>query len=413
MTLLIQRQSRNTMARCLARLFIGALLPGMLLAQSAPPAEPASREEVIAAEQARKAAQGRPPKRDRAEELVLKGEKMFLVDPSGFFPYFDSVYQGGGVTLGAGYRWFYGDNTFWEVKGLYSFLNYKLIEGATVSKDRMKGRLTLGARLGWRDATQVAYYGVGMQSKPEDRANFRFQETYADGSAVYRPVRWLPFKGALSYENWNTKEGQGSDPSIETRYTAQTAPGLGADPAYVHSQVSVGIDSRTAPGYTTRGGLYEVTFHDYHNTSGGPYSFQKLDAEAVQHIPLLRETWVLAGRARMETVLNDDSQVPYFMLPSLGSGSTLRGFSSYRFRDRHSLLMNAEFRWLPARGLDMALFYDGGKVASRRDQLDFNGWKSNVGIGARIHGPLMTPLRIDLAVGNEGWRLVISSGPIF
>ena len=26
---------------------------------------------------------------------------------------------------------------------------------------------------------------------------------------------------------------------------------------------------------------------------------------------------------------------------------------------------------------------------------------------------LMTPLRIDLAVGNEGWRLVFSGGPIF
>jgi len=259
----------------------------------------------------------------------------------------------------------------------------------------------------------VAYYGLGMQSKPEDRTNFRFQETYADGSAVYRPVRWLPFKGTVSYENWNTKEGKGSDPSIETRYTAQTAPGLGADPSYIHSKASVGIDWRTSPGYSRRGGLYEVTFHDYHNTNGGLYSFQKLDAEAIQYIPLLRETWVLAGRAKMETMLNDNSLVPYFMLPSLGSGSTLRAYSSYRFRDRHSLLTNAEFRWLPAAALDMAFFYDGGKVASRRDQLDFKGWKSNVGIGARFHGPNMTPLRIDLAVGNEGWRLVISGGPVF
>jgi hypothetical protein len=115
----------------------------------------------------------------------------------------------------------------------------------------------------------------------------------------------------------------------------------------------------------------------------------------------------------METMLNDNSVVPYFLLPSLGSGSTLRAYSSYRFRDRHSLLANAELRWLPMTGLDMALFYDGGKVASRRDQLDFQGWKNNVGIGARFHGPFMTPVRIELAVGNEGWRLVISGGPIF
>ena len=48
-------------------------------------------------------------------------------------------------------------------------------------------------------------------------------------------------------------------------------------------------------------------------------------------------------------MLNDNGLIPYFMLPSLGSGSTLRGYSSYRFRDRHSMLMNAEFRWIPAR----------------------------------------------------------------
>jgi hypothetical protein len=101
------------------------------------------------------------------------------------------------------------------------------------------------------------------------------------------------------------------------------------------------------------------------------------------------------------------------MLPSLGSGSTLRGYSSYRFRDRHSLLFNAEFRWMPAVGLDMALFYDAGKVAPKRDQLDFKGMKSDFGIGARFHGPFATPIRIDMAISNEGWRLVLSGGPIF
>ena len=220
-------------------------------------------------------------------------------------------------------------------------------------------------------------------------------------------------KGTLAYEHWNTLEGTGGDPSIETRYTAATAPGLGAEPGYVHTEISSGIDWRQSPGYTRRGGLYEVTFHDYENVGGGPYSFQKLDAEVIQHVPLLRETWVLAARGRMETILNDNDVIPYFMLPSLGSGSTLRGYSSYRFRDRHSLLFNAEFRWMPAVGLDMALFYDAGKVAPRRDQLDFKGMKSDVGIGARFHGPFATPIRIDLAVGNEGWRLVLSGGPIF
>jgi hypothetical protein len=388
------------------------VLSSALLAQ-APPAQLGSREESIAEQQAEKAKVSRPPQPDKAEALVRKAQNIFLVDPSGFYPYFASVYHGGGLTLGAGYRRFFGDNTYWDVKGLYSFLNYKLIEGGVGSKDHLSKRLNFGTRLGWRDATQVAYYGLGMSSSKDERTNFRFQETYADGNAVFRPARWLPIKGTLAYEKWDTMEGKGSFPSIETSHTPQTAPGLGADPKYVHTYVSAGIDWRQSPGYTRRGGLYEVTFHDYHNTDGGVYSFQKLDAEVNQHVPLLRETWVLAARGRVETTLNDNAVIPYFLLPSLGSGSTLRGYASDRFRDRHSMLMNAEVRWIPALGLDMALFYDAGKVTSRRSDLDFKGLKSSVGIGARFHGPLATPLRIDFAVGNEGWRLVFAGGPIF
>ena len=76
--------------------------------------------------------------------------------------------------------------------------------------------------------------------------------------------------------------------------------------------------------------------------------------------------------------------------------------------------MTAEFRWIPNPwGLDMALFYDAGKVTSRRSDLNLKSLKSDIGIGARFHGPFSTPLRLEFAVGNEGWNLVISSDAVF
>jgi hypothetical protein len=393
---------------------LGAVVfSGALLAQAPSAQQPATREESIALRQAEKARTAQPPKPDKAERWVLKAEDMFLVNPSGFFPYFGSVYHGGGLTVGAGYRKFYGDNSFWEVKGLYSVLNYKLIEGGTVSRDHWNRMLSFGSRLGWRDATEVPYYGLGQNNTKDDRANFRFQQTYLEGFAELRPRRWLPIRGTVGYEHWNLLSGKGDEPSIETVYTPQTAPGLGASPSYVHSQVSVGIDWRQSPGYSTRGGLYQATLHDYNNTGSGAYSFQRLDTEVIQYLPLYRETWVLAARGKMQTTLNNNDLIPYFLLPALGSGDTLRAYNTDRFRDRHSLLFNLEFRWLPARALDMAVFYDAGKVASRRSDLDFTKMKSDVGIGARIHGLMATPLRVDLAVGNEGWRIVFSGGPVF
>ena len=53
-----------------------------------------------------------------------------------------------------------------------------------------------------------------------------------------------------------------------------------------------------------------------------------------------------AVRGRGQTTLNDNDLIPYFLLPALGSGSTLRALQSDRFRDRHSMLMTAEFRWM-------------------------------------------------------------------
>ena len=56
----------------------------------------------------------------------------------------------------------------------------------------------------------------------------------------------------------------------------------------------------------------------------------------------------------------------------------------------------------------MALFYDAGKVAPRFDALSWKRLSSDVGIGVRFHGPLATPLRIELAKGQEGLRLVFA-----
>ena len=106
--------------------------------------------------------------------------------------------------------------------------------------------------------------------------------------------------------------------------------------------------------------------------------------------------------------------MPYYLLPFLGSGRTLRGYSTGRFRDRHALLTSAEFRWIPSRlALDVAVFYDAGKVARRLEDLDFNGMKSNWGVGVRFHGPTATPLRIEVARGADGFHLVFASSAAF
>jgi hypothetical protein len=371
-----------------------------------------SRADEIAAEQAKKARDLKPYVESAAERWTETITREFLAEPGGFYPFFGSVYSGGGFTLGAGYRQFYGDRTHWDVKGLYSFKNYKYIAFSTDSWGLAHGLIDLHANVGWRDATQVAYYGLGIES-PQDRSNFGMKQAFFGGDMAIRPGGHSVFGAGLAYEDFTLEEGAGTDPSIEQIHTPATAPGLGESPSYIHTMASAGIDWRPAAGYARTGGLYQISYHDYADRNGS-LDFDRVDGEIVQHIPILRENWVFSAHGLVQTILDDDNTVPYFLLPSLGSGSTLRAYPAWRFRDRHSLLMSGEFRWIPSRrGIDMAVFYDAGKVVPRWDDLSLKGLKHDVGVGIRFHGPAATPLRIEVAKGREGFNLVFAGSAAF
>ena len=385
---------------------------GMPVTTSVTAQEGDSRGAAIAAEQADKATKVAPYTPSGAERFLIETRRRLIESPSGFYPLFGSVYGGGGFTFGAGFRQFYGDRTRWDVGGMYSLKGYKLVELSTTSLGHADGRVDLLGRVGWRDATQVAYHGLGIESS-EDRTNFRMKQLFAGGNLKVRPVPVVILGAGMMFEDFTLEEGRGTQPSIEEVHTPVTAPGLGDDPTFLHTTASGGIDWRPSPGYARRGGLYEVTYHNYADRDN-TYSFDRLDAELVQHIPILRENWVISLRGMLQSTLDDEDVVPYFLLPSLGGGSTLRGYTSWRFRDRQSLLLSAEWRWIPNRlGLDMAIFYDAGIVTNRFRELTLDGMKGNVGVGVRFHSPLATPLRIELARGSEGLSLVFAGSAAF
>jgi outer membrane protein assembly factor BamA len=402
---------RSTLQRLAGAMAV--VLAAVVAAGGTASAQETTRAQEIAAEQAKKAAEAKPYTPNKFERIMDAVEAGLASPPSGVYPVLDSVYGGGGLTLGAGYRRFFARRAVWDVEGLYSIKNYKLVRFDARTPSTDDGRLNLGFQAGWRDATQVGYYGLGIDTSKDDRANADIQETWARGDVEYRPAQYVRLDGSVAYEDYRTGHGSGGDPSIETVYDPATAPGLGADPDYVHSEATAAIDWRPSAGYARRGGYYAVTLADYRDVDD-VYSFQRFHANVVQHIPLLYNNWVVSLRGRLQSTLDDDDQVPYFLMPSLGSGSTLRGYKTGRFRDRHAVLTSAELRWLPNKfGLDMALFYDAGTVAARRADLRLDEMKTDWGIGARFHAFTSTFLRIEWATGSDGQKIVFASSAAF
>jgi hypothetical protein len=386
-----------------------------LSAKAQPVATQDTREAQIAARQAEKATQLHPPTPGRGELLIRKVEQSFVSGNLHWHPFFENAYAGGGLTAGVGYLKFLGAYNWLDVRGSITIRGYKLAEAEYRAPRLFNRRGVLSVLGGWREATSVGFYGTGTANTSiDDRVDYGFRQPYLSATLDTRPTRGaLMLGGGVEYSKWDQRAGKGSDRSVEQVYTPAALPGLGGSPTYVQPHATVAVDWRPAAGYARRGGYYGATVRNYMDQDG-PFSFRQVDYEAIQHVPVLRDAWVLSLRGRVQSTFTEgNNQVPFFMLPALGNGSTLRAYSSWRFRDRHSLLLSAEWRVLVNSFVDTAVFYDAGKVTNRRGDLNLDGLKSNYGIGFRLHGPGATPLRIDLARGNEGLALIFSASPVF
>jgi hypothetical protein len=377
-------------------------------------AEPTTRQAAIEQAQAERAKTLHTYPVTGAERIAARMERVLAGEGTRLHAFMESAYSGGGFAVGAGYREFVSAYNTVDVRGSYSLANYKRAEVEFVAPRLFHRRGELSLIGGWRDATQVGFYGFGTNTSKDDRTNYRFKRPHAGGLLTLWPTRrFLLLRGGAEWTRWSQEPGLGSFPSVETVYTPATLPGLGADPTYVHTQATFGFDWRTSPGYSRRGGYYGVTGHDY-NDRDKRFGFRLMEYELVQHVPILRETWVLSFRARAVTSSDkNNQQTPFFMVPTLGGSSTLRGYSSLRFRDRNSLLLQAEWRIMASRYLDSAVFYDAGKVTEHKSELDLNGLKHDYGFGVRFHAPNITPLRLELAKGNEGLKLVVATSAVF
>jgi hypothetical protein len=322
---------------------------------------------------------------------------------------FGDIKRGSGIALGPAYGKIFGGGTMLQAKAAYSIRNFKVAQLSFQSAPLASGRLLLRSRVRWQDAPTVPLFALGPDS-PNTRTEYAETKTEFSGAAVFRPLRPLGLGAGISFERFDTGIARRANPALG--YIFAGVPGVDADPSYLHGHASVEIDSRDGEGYSRHGSLLRATLHDYRQQNTGPHSFQRVDGVAEQYIPILHGNWVIYLGVRASTTTARAGQtVPFFLMPDIG-GHDLRGFGNYRFRDRHSVLVTAEYRWYAQEYVDGAIFYDAGKAVADRSALDFSGLKSSVGAGIRFHAPRTTVLRFEIARSREGLRLILSFSPV-
>ncbi|MBI3281225.1 MAG: BamA/TamA family outer membrane protein [Acidobacteria bacterium] len=202
--------------------------------------------------------------------------------------------------------------------------------------------------------------------------------------------------------------------SAEAVFTPAQAPGIDRQTDFFRYGAFGQFDWRDDPFGPRHGGSYVIQYTRFEDMHLGLHDFNRIDVDLQQYIGFFNRTRVIALRAHTRlTDTREGQMVPFYLQPVVGGSDDLRGFRPFRFSGNNSLVLNGEYRWAIFSGLDGALFMDGGKVFSRRGELNFRNLEGSAGFGLRFNARNRTFMRLDVGFSHEGFEVWFKFNDIF
>jgi hypothetical protein len=367
-----------------------------------------------AAAQAVSAPASPDPRQSRLEHTLAWGNRMLdRLDgrSEGLYPEVSGLIPGTGISLGPGYRHrLIGSHVVFDGSAAVSTLGDSMWQATLERSGLLANRLSVAGQVKSVNFRSINYFGVGSASSVGAQTDYALKDTDVAVSGTMRLTGPLAVGGMVGYlTGLGVANGHSSLVApIGARFDETSAPGLAIQPRYEHSDVYLEANSLDVPGYPTSGGRYRAAAASYHDLDGSGHSFNRFDVDGVQYIPLFHRNWIVALRGRVSaSETTEGNAVPFYLMPSLGSEDSLRGYADYRFRDRSAALFSAEYRWPVFSVMDAALFGDTGAVAPNIAKL-WPTQHSDFGFGIRFHSTRRAIARVDVAKSPEGMRLIAS-----
>lgn len=347
-------------------------------------------------------------------DAIVSRSKNEGTESTGFYLKFGAGVPGAGwIAVGPGYRHLFDDRLMVDVNTSVSWRRYMGARARFEVRPFANPDVGIGAQVLGQDWTQVKYFGLGPDSREEDKSVYRLRATDVAAYATISPGHVVTIgarAGILSRPRITRASGwnRGDYPDTQSLFGEVEAPGLSAQPRFWHADIVLSADTLDHPGHPTRGLLLELSASNYDDRDFDKHTFRRYEALAIAAIPLAGNKWTLNARGTViASETSGTNEVPFYMLPSLGQ-NMVRGFDTGRFHDRNLLAINVESRWALFQHMDVAVFSDFGKVSPTFDGLELRGLKSSYGAGLRFHTGADTFLRLDAAKAKgEGWRVVL------
>ncbi len=161
----------------------------------------------------------------------------------------------------------------------------------------------------------------------------------------------------------------------------------------------VSRDTRSSTVYPRSGSYHQLRASVYEGLIGSNYDFGRITLD-LRTYRSLAANHVLALRG---LVMASPGSPPFDLMPELGGDVLLRGYFSGRFRDRHLLAVEGEYRTTIWSRIGATIFGGLGQVADSFGNLTWSGFHPAVGTGLRI---LLSPdeglnIRADFGYGFD------------
>ncbi|MEX0812014.1 MAG: BamA/TamA family outer membrane protein [Chitinophagales bacterium] len=250
------------------------------------------------------------------------------------------------------------------------------------------------------------YFGLGNWNTSEDR------EAYNSNQMVLK-LRYLrkvlpgffiglQVRHQSAYNIEAQKEGGLFDQGLVPGGDGFDATGIGANLTY---------DTRDNPFYPFEGHYMQLSNHNYLDILGSDMQFYNLKFDLRSYVNPGNRAHVLAFQSVFD--FNIGEQPPFLMMAQIGGEQLLRGILRGKYRDRHMLLTQFEYRFPIWWRFSGAVFGGAAEVMDQWSDLDWPGVRLAGGAGLRftLNAQERLNIRFDVGFGPDGswnWYLVLN-----
>lgn len=233
------------------------------------------------------------------------------------------------------------------------------------------------------------FWGIGGKAPDGEEEDYTLVTQQASGSFLWRLGDGLYLGPTLAASRFSVEDLTADGQLVQGKIIGSDgadAVGLG-----LHLLRDRRDNARTGSAFDLKTLFYEESF-------GSSQTFRQLNAGYTRLIPVTA-SGVLAVNGRLTL---SDGDVPFQLLPSLGSDRLMRGIETDHYRDRHFLAIQGEYRFPISGRWSGVTFLAFGNVADRAHDLNLEKIAGGGGVRYAMDASQRFKLRLDLGFNEDG-----------